>query len=54
LIEERDCEFIYPPPYSPDLNLIEETFPKIKHFLRKIGARGKGALIKVMGEHREP
>lgn len=25
----------YLPPYSPDLNPIEETFSKIKHFLRQ-------------------
>jgi len=42
LIEEQDCELIYPPPYSPDLNPIEETFSKIKHIFRQIGARGKG------------
>lgn len=25
----------YLPPYSPDFNLIEEAFSKIKHFLRR-------------------
>jgi hypothetical protein len=25
LIEERGCELLYLPPYSPDLNLIEEA-----------------------------
>jgi transposase len=49
LIEERGCELIYLPPYSPDLNPIEEALSKVKHLLRKIGARTKEALIKAMG-----
>jgi len=49
LIEERCCELIYLPPYSPDFNPIEEAFAKLKHILRKIGARGKEALIEAMG-----
>jgi transposase len=48
LIEERGCELIYLPPYSPDLNPIEEAFAKLKHILRKIGARAKEALIEAM------
>jgi transposase len=49
LIEERGCELIYLPPYSPDLNPIEEALSKIKHILRKIGARTKETLIEAMG-----
>jgi transposase len=49
LIEERGCELIYLPPYSPDLNPIEEAFAKLKHILRKISARTKEALIEAMG-----
>ena len=49
LIEARGCELIYLPPYSPDLNPIEETLSKIKHILRKIGARTKEALIEAIG-----
>jgi transposase len=49
LIEERDCELIYLPPYSPDLNPIEEALSKIKHILRKTGARTKEALIEALG-----
>ena len=30
LIEGRGCELLYLPPYSPDLNPIEEAFSKIK------------------------
>jgi len=34
LIECSGVQIEYLPPYSPDLNLIEEAFSKIKHFLR--------------------
>jgi hypothetical protein len=40
---------IYLPSYSPDLNPIEEALSKIKHLLRKTGARTKEALIEAMG-----
>jgi transposase len=49
LIGGRGCDLIYLPAYSPDLNPIEETLSKIKHLLRKIGARTKEALIEAMG-----
>jgi len=49
LIEQRGCELVYLPSYSPDLNPIEEALAKIKHILRKIGARTKDALIEAMG-----
>ena len=39
LIEERGCQLVYLPPYSPDFNPIEEAFAKIKALLRKAGAR---------------
>jgi transposase len=48
LIEGRGCDLIYLPAYSPDLNPIEEALSKIKHLLRKIGARTKEALIEAM------
>jgi transposase len=49
LIEDEGCELLYLPSYSPDLNPIEEAFSKVKHILRKIGARSKEALIEAMG-----
>ena len=49
VIAARGCELIYLPSYSPDLNPIEEAFSKVKHLLRKIGARGKKSLIEAMG-----
>ena len=48
LIEARGCELLYLPSYSPDLNPIEEAFSKVKHLLRKVGARTKEALIEAM------
>ena len=48
LIEDAGCELLFLPPYSPDFNPIEEAFSKVKHMLRKIGARSKEALIEAM------
>jgi transposase len=49
LIEGRGCELIYLPPYSPDLNPIEEAFAKLKALLRKAEARTREALLEAMG-----
>ena len=48
LIEERGCELIYLPSYSPDYNPIEEAFAKIKNLLRKASARSKEALVEAI------
>ena len=50
LIEERGCELIYLPPYSPDFNPIEEAFAKIKSILRKAEARSREALIDAIAQ----
>jgi transposase len=49
LIEERGCELLYLPAYSPDYNPIEEAFAKIKNLLRKAAARTKEALVEAIG-----
>jgi transposase len=49
LIEERGCELLYLPPYSPDFNPIEEAFSKIKAVLRKVEARTREELVEAMG-----
>jgi transposase len=49
LIEERGCELIYLPPYSPDFNPIEEAFSKIKALVRKAEARTREALVEAIG-----
>lgn len=33
------CAALYLPPYSPDLNPIEQAFAKLKALLRKVAAR---------------
>ena len=53
LIEERGCELVYLPSYSPDLNPIEEAFSKLKVILRKAEARSREALIEAMGRALE-
>jgi transposase len=49
LIEERGCELLYLPAYSPDYNPIEEAFSKVKNLLRKASARTKETLVEAMG-----
>ncbi len=50
LIEDAGCELLYLPPYSPDLNPIEEAFAKIKNLLRKAEARTRETLLEAMGQ----
>src|ERR671911_1149381 len=45
LIEARGADLVYLPSYSPDLNPIEEAFSKIKHLVRKEGARVREELV---------
>jgi transposase len=49
LIEEQGCELLYLPPYSPDLNPIEEAFSKVKRIVRKAESRMREALVEAMG-----
>jgi transposase len=49
LIEERGCELLYLPPYSPDLNPIEEAFAKVKWLLRDAEVRTREALLETIG-----
>src|SRR5215210_3623094 len=49
LIKQRGCQLLYLPPYSPDLNPIEQAFSKIKGALRKAGARTREGLIEALG-----
>lgn len=49
LVEGAGCELLYLPPYSPDLNPIEESFSKIKGILRKAEVRTREALIQALG-----
>ena len=38
-VETTGADLLFLPPYSPDLNPIEQVFAKLKHLLRKVGAR---------------
>jgi transposase len=49
LIEQRGCELLYLPPYSPDFNPIEEAFSKIKGLIRKAEARSRETLLEAIG-----
>ena len=42
--------FLFLPPYSPDLNPIEQAFSKLKAHLRKIGARTFTDLFATIGD----
>jgi len=47
-IEERGCELLYLPPYSPDYNPLEEAFAKVKALLRRAAVRSREPLVKTM------
>jgi len=49
LIEERGADLVFLPSYSPDMNPIEEAFSKIKHLVRKEGARVREVLVDAIG-----
>jgi transposase len=49
-IEATGAELRYLPPYSPDLNPIEQVFAKLKALLRKIAARSVEALWNAVGQ----
>jgi transposase len=48
LVQARGAHLVFLPSYSPDLNPIEEAFSKIKHLVRKEGARVREALVEAI------
>jgi transposase len=50
LIEAKGAIFVPLPPYSPDLNPIENAFAKLKALLRKATARSVAELWEVIGQ----
>jgi len=48
-IRGAGARLIFLPPYSPDLNPIEQLFAKLKHLLRKAAERSKEALWRRIG-----
>ena len=49
-IEARGAILVYLPPYSPDLNPIEQAFAKLKTLLRKLAARTVSRLWDALGD----
>ena len=48
-VRDAGCEVWFLPPYSPDLNPIEECFSKLKAWLRLCRARSVEALVDAIG-----
>ena len=56
-IEHVGAKLLFLPPYSPDLNPIEQVFAKLKALLRKAAARSLDTLWHAVGQllqHFEP
>jgi len=49
ILKQRGAWFLFLPPYSPDLNPIEQLFAKLKALLRKIAARSVSSLWTAVG-----
>src|SRR4028119_866313 len=49
-IRAAGASLMYLPPYSPDLNPIEQAFAKLKALLRKAAARTREALWTTIGQ----
>jgi transposase len=49
-IEEKGCQLLFLPGYSPDLSPIEEAFSKLKTALRRAGARTREALEEAIAQ----
>lgn len=50
LVRAAGAHLIFLPPYSPDLNPIEQAFAKFKHLMRKAAARSIDATWRAAGE----
>lgn len=49
-VRARGAHLIFLPPYSPDLNPIEQLFAKIKHWMRNAQERGHNATWRRVGQ----
>lgn len=49
LIESVGARLVFLPPYSPELNPIEECWSKVKEFIRSLKPRSQAALDFVVG-----
>ena len=50
LVERAGCRLLYLPPYSPDLNPIEQAIAKVKSVLRKLACRDVALLYGAIGD----
>lgn len=50
ILKDNGCWMLFLPAYSPDLNLIEMAFSKVKAHLRRMGARSYDSLIHALGD----
>jgi transposase len=48
-LRDHGCWFLYLPPYSPDLNPIEQAYSKLKAHLRRLGARSFTEVFEAIG-----
>ena len=48
-VEAAGASLLYLPPYSPDLNPIEQVFAKLKTLLRQVAARSRQTLWSTIG-----
>ncbi len=53
-VEARGARLFYLPPYSPDLNPIEQALAKFKALLRKAAERTRDALWNTIGRTVQP
>lgn len=53
LLATQGCQLLFLPAYSPDFSPIEETFSKVKAFLRRLGARTHEALQEALAQALE-
>ncbi len=49
-IRSVGAKLLFLPPYSPDLNPIEQVFAKLKHWLRRFAERTVEAVCKAIGK----
>ncbi len=49
VIRKAGAHLLFLPPYSPDLNPIEQAFAKIKHWMRAASARSRDTLWRAVG-----
>ena len=50
MIEQRGATYLFLPPYSPDLNPIENMWSKAKQHLRSVKARTEETLYEAIGQ----